>query len=61
VDQKGRVLAAYSVPILAVTSLRVVLRPHIGRNAAKQLVGEIVDACKILEKYGGNATPPTKC
>ncbi|WNC94121.1 hypothetical protein RI103_25490 [Paraburkholderia sp. FT54] len=47
VRQKGRVLAAYSVPILAVTSLRMVLRPHIGRNAAELLVGEIVDACKI--------------
>jgi glutamate decarboxylase len=61
VREKGWVLAAYSMPPNAetVTSLRVVVRPHINRNVAKLLAGDIVDACKFLEKRGGNATPPT--
>jgi glutamate decarboxylase len=42
-----------------VTSLRVVVRPHINRNVAELLAGDIVSACKYLEKNGGNAPPPT--
>ncbi|CAG4892228.1 glutamate decarboxylase [Paraburkholderia saeva] len=61
VREKGWVLAAYTMPPNAesVTSLRVVVRPHINRNVSKLLAGDIVDACRFLEKNGGNATPPT--
>ena len=61
VREKGWVLAAYSMPPNAeeVTSLRVVVRPHINRNVAGLLADDIVSACKFLEKNGGNAKPPT--
>jgi glutamate decarboxylase len=61
VREKGWVLAAYTMPPNAetVTSLRVVVRPHINRNVAELLAGDIVSACKYLEKNGGNAPPPT--
>ena len=60
VREKGWVLAAYSMPPNAeeVTSLRVVVRPHINRNVAELLAADIVNACKFLETHGGNATPP---
>ena len=61
VREKGWVLAAYSMPPNAeeVTSLRVVVRPHINRNVAELLADDIVNACEFLEKNGGNAKPPT--
>jgi glutamate decarboxylase len=60
VREKGWVLAAYTMPPNAeeVTSLRVVVRPHINRHVAEMLAADIVAACKFLEKNGGNATPP---
>jgi glutamate decarboxylase len=60
VREKGWVLAAYTMPPNAeeVTSLRVVVRPHINRNVAGLLAEDIVNACKFLEKNGGNAKPP---
>ncbi|HTR05502.1 MAG TPA: glutamate decarboxylase [Paraburkholderia sp.] len=60
VREKGWVLAAYSMPPNAeeVTSLRVVVRPHINRNVAELLADDIVNACEFLEKNGGNAKPP---
>jgi glutamate decarboxylase len=60
VREKGWVLSAYSMPPDAeeVTSLRVVVRPHINRNVAELLAADIVNACKYLETHGGNATPP---
>jgi glutamate decarboxylase len=38
---------------------RVVVRPHINRNVAELLAGDITSASKYLEKNGGNAPPPT--
>ncbi|KAA1000957.1 glutamate decarboxylase [Paraburkholderia panacisoli] len=60
VREKGWVLAAYTMPPNAeeVTSLRVVVRPHINRNVAGLLADDIVNACKFLERNGGNAKPP---
>ncbi|MFL9961287.1 glutamate decarboxylase [Paraburkholderia sediminicola] len=60
VREKGWVLAAYTMPPNAeeITSLRVVVRPHINRNVAGLLAEDIVNACKFLEKNGGNAKPP---
>lgn len=60
VREKGWVLAAYTMPPNAeeVTSLRVVVRPHINRHVAEMLAADIVSACKFLEKNGGNAKPP---
>ena len=61
VREKGWVLAAYSMPPNAeeVTSLRVVMRPHVNRHVAELLADDIVNACKFLEKHGGNTPPPT--
>ncbi|SAL81943.1 decarboxylase [Caballeronia choica] len=60
VREKGWVLAAYTMPPNAeeVTSLRVVVRPHINRTVAELLGRDIVEACKFLQTHGGNATPP---
>ncbi|CAB3789525.1 glutamate decarboxylase [Pararobbsia alpina] len=60
VREKGWVLSAYSMPPNAeeVTSLRVVVRPHINRNVAELLANDIVNACDFLQTHGGNATPP---
>jgi glutamate decarboxylase len=60
VREKGWVLSAYSMPPNAeeVKSLRIVVRPHINRNSALLLGGDIIRACKFLEEHGGNATPP---
>jgi glutamate decarboxylase len=44
--------------LLGVTSLRVVIRPHINHTVAQKLGHDIVNACRYLEEYGGNATPP---
>ena len=41
-----------------VTSLRIVVRPHMNRNVAKLLADDIERACDFLEEHGGNATPP---
>ncbi|MBP0609297.1 MULTISPECIES: glutamate decarboxylase [Burkholderia] len=60
VREKGWVLSAYSMPAdaEAVTSLRIVVRPHINRNAVQLLGRDIVDACRFLDEHGGHATPP---
>ncbi|HTI16467.1 MAG TPA: glutamate decarboxylase [Trinickia sp.] len=60
VREKGWVLSAYSMPpnAEAVTSLRVVVRPHINRTVAELLGNDIINACKYLEQHGGTATPP---
>ena len=60
VREKGWVLSAYSMPPNAeeVTSLRVVVRPHINHNVAQLLGADIISACRYLETHGGNATPP---
>lgn len=60
VREHGWVLSAYSMPPNAetVTSLRVVIRPHINHTVAMLLANDIVKACQYLETHGGNATPP---
>ncbi|MGO4813831.1 glutamate decarboxylase [Cupriavidus sp. 2MCAB6] len=60
VREHGWVLSAYSMPPNAetVTSLRVVIRPHINQTVAMLLANDIVKACQYLETHGGNATPP---
>jgi glutamate decarboxylase len=60
VRQKGWVLSAYSMPPNAqeVQSLRIVVRPHINRNSAQTLAGDVVAACEWLSRHGGNAKPP---
>jgi glutamate decarboxylase len=60
VREKGWVLAAYTMPPNAqeVSSLRIVVRPHINRSAALELAGDIIKACDWLSKHGGNAKPP---
>ncbi|MGF6924500.1 pyridoxal-dependent decarboxylase, partial [Paraburkholderia sp. 40] len=60
VREKGWILSAYTMPPNAtdVTSLRVVVRPHINHTVAQQLGHDIISACKYLEEHGGNATPP---
>jgi len=42
----------------SVTSLRVVVRPHVNHNVANLLANDIINACKYLEQNGGNAKPP---
>ncbi len=61
VREKGWVLAAYTMPPNAeeITSLRVVVRPHVNRTVAGLLADDIVNACKFLERNGGNAKPPS--
>jgi glutamate decarboxylase len=60
VREKGWVLSAYTMPPNAqeVTSLRIVVRPHINLNMAETLAEDIVKACDWLSKNGGNAKPP---
>ncbi|MNV79912.1 hypothetical protein D3C71_1734840 [compost metagenome] len=60
VRERGWVLSAYTMPPNAesVTSLRVVIRPHINHTVAMLLAQDIVKACQYLEKNGGNAKPP---
>jgi glutamate decarboxylase len=60
VRERGWVLSAYSMPpnAEAVTSLRVVIRPHINYTVAMLLAQDIVKACQYLERNGGNAKPP---
>ena len=62
VRERGWVLSAYTMPPKAekVTSLRIVVRPHLNRNVIEQLGDDIVDACKYLEEHGGTATPPVR-
>ncbi len=60
VREYGWVLSAYTMPPDAqeVTSLRIVVRPHLSRQVLKQLAKGIIDSCKWLEEHGGNVTPP---
>ncbi len=60
VREKGWVLSAYTMPPNAetVTSLRIVVRPHLNRNVINNLANDIIAACKYLEQHGGTATPP---
>ena len=70
VREKGWVLSAYTMPSDAesVTSLRIVLRPHLNRSVVDKLAQHVIDACDYLKEHGGTATPPklhkhgaTKC
>ncbi|MEI6194991.1 MAG: glutamate decarboxylase [Verrucomicrobiota bacterium] len=60
VRERGWVLSAYTMPANAekVRSLRIVVRPHLNRNVIDILAGDIIKACKFLEKNGGNVQPP---
>jgi glutamate decarboxylase len=60
VRERGWILSAYSMPPNAqeVNSLRIVVRPHLNRDAAEILASDIERACEFLEIHGGNATPP---
>lgn len=60
VRERGWILSAYSMPPNAqeVISLRIVVRPHLNRDAAEILAKDIEAACEFLEIHGGNATPP---
>ncbi|WP_220718439.1 glutamate decarboxylase [Agarivorans litoreus] len=60
VRERGWILSAYSMPANAqeVNSLRIVVRPHLNRDAAEILARDIEMACEYLEEHGGNATPP---
>jgi glutamate decarboxylase len=60
VREKGWVLSAYTMPPNAETvrTLRVVVRPHVNHNVARNLGRDIIHACQFLEQHGGNATPP---
>jgi glutamate decarboxylase len=60
VRERGWVLSAYTMPPNAesVTSLRIVVRPHLNRSAVDLLADDIIQACKWLEEHGGTATPP---
>ncbi|MDB4542989.1 glutamate decarboxylase, partial [bacterium] len=60
VREKGWVLSAYTMPPNAesITSLRIVVRPHLNRTVVKQLAADIVEACEYLTEHGGSATPP---
>ncbi|MGF6602083.1 glutamate decarboxylase [Paraburkholderia sp. GAS448] len=55
VREKGWVLAAYTMPPNEeeVTSLRVVVRPHVNRNVAELLAGDIVSACRFPDYLSG--------
>jgi glutamate decarboxylase len=61
VRERGWVLSAYSMPPNAenITSLRIVVRPHLNRNVVDQLADDIINACKYLDEHGGTATSPT--
>lgn len=60
VREKGWVLSAYTMPPNAesITSLRIVVRPHLNRTVVKQLAADVVEACEYLTEHGGSATPP---
>ena len=60
VRERGWILAAYTMPPNAeeVTSLRIVVRPHMNRNVAELLAKDIEAACDFLEEHGGTSTPP---
>lgn len=60
VRERGWILSAYSMPPNAeeVTSLRIVVRPHINRQISENLVQDIDTACRYLEKFGGTAHAP---
>lgn len=60
VREKGWILSAYTMPPNAqeVTSLRIVVRPHVNTNTIELLAKDIEEACDFLEVHGGNATPP---
>jgi glutamate decarboxylase len=60
VRERGWVLSAYTMPPDAqeVTSLRIVVRPHLNQNVTGELADDILGACKYLEECGGNARPP---
>jgi glutamate decarboxylase len=60
VREKGWILSAYSMPpdAQSVNSLRIVVRPHINRNMAEILAGDVESACRYLEEHGGSASPP---
>jgi glutamate decarboxylase len=60
VRERGWVLSAYTMPPDAeeVTSLRIVVRPHLNRSNVEVLATDIINACKYLEEHGGTATPP---
>ena len=60
VREKGWILSAYTMPPDAqeITSLRIVVRPHINHQTACTLARDIEDACEYLEKYGGTAQAP---
>jgi glutamate decarboxylase len=60
VRERGWVLSAYSMPPNAetVTSLRIVVRPHLNRNVVDQLADDIISSCQYLDRHGGTATAP---
>jgi glutamate decarboxylase len=60
VRERGWILSAYSMPPDAqeISSLRIVVRPHLNSKVAEILIEDILSACEFLEKHGGNATPP---
>jgi len=60
VREKGWVLSAYTMPPNAesVTSLRIVVRPHLNRSVVNELAQEVIEACDYLKEHGGTATPP---
>jgi glutamate decarboxylase len=41
-----------------ITSLRIVVRPHVNQELTEILVRDIEGACEYLEQHGGNATAP---
>ena len=60
VRERGWVISAYSMPPNAqqVNSLRVVVRPHLNRDAIEILGNDIIAACQWLHENGGNRKPP---
>jgi glutamate decarboxylase len=60
VRERGWVISAYSMPPNAqqVNSLRVVVRPHLNRDAIEILGNDIIAACQWLRENGGNMKPP---
>ena len=60
VRERGWVISAYSMPPNAqtVVSLRVVVRPHLNRDAIEILGNDIIVACQWLRENGGNMKPP---
>ena len=60
VRERGWILSAYSMPPDAqeINSLRIVVRPHLNRDATEILACDIEAGCEYLEQHGGTATPP---